>query len=129
MTYVTELHLGDAKVEDLSVEQDWMNIFSPKTRSGEIKHPELQKCISLIFSWPFSKVQATRLFDLPKLIKTDIRNSVKNVTLVSRIKVSYWLKNEDKISSTVSILKAVSGFKTKANATCDEVLETHNYTF
>ena len=63
-----------------------MNIFSLKTCSGEIKYSELQKCISLIFSWPFSNIQAIHLFDLLKLIKTDIRNSVKNVTLFSLIK-------------------------------------------
>ena len=123
MTDVTELHLGDAKAEDLSVEQCWKKILGLKTRSGEIKYPELRKCISLIFSLPFSNVPAERLFSLLKLIKTDMRNSRENVTLVSLIRVDYWLKNEDKTSSTVSIPKAIAGFKTKANATCDEVLE------
>jgi redox-regulated HSP33 family molecular chaperone len=39
MTDVTKLHLGDAQVEDLSVELYWMKMFSLKTRSGEIKYP------------------------------------------------------------------------------------------
>ena len=40
------------------------------------------------------------------------------------------MKNEDKTSSTVSIPKAVAGFKTKANATGNEVLEmTLTWTF
>ena len=89
MTDVTELHLGDAQVEDLSVEQYWKKILGLKTRSGEIKYPELRKCISLIFSSPFSNVPAERLFSLLKLIKKDIRNSMKNVTLVSLIRVNY----------------------------------------
>ena len=116
MTDVTELNLGDAWVEDLSVEQYWMKIFSLKTRSGEIQYLELLKCMSLIFSLHFSNVPAERLFSLLKLIKKDIRNSMKNVTLVSLIRVNYWLKNEDKTSSTLSIPKAVTGIKTKANA-------------
>jgi len=123
MTDVTQLHLGDAQVEDLSVEQYWMKILSLKTRSGKIKYPELWKCISLIFSLPFSIVPAERSFSHLKLIKTDIRNIFENVTLVSLIRVNYWLENEDKTPSTVSIPKAVVGFKTKANATCDAVLE------
>ena len=85
MTDVTELHLGDAQVEDLSVEQYWIKIFSLETRSGEIKYSELRKRISLIFSLPFSNVPTERLFSPLKLIKTDIRNSLENVTLVSPV--------------------------------------------
>jgi len=50
---------------------------SLKTRSGETKYPDLRKCISLIFSSPFSNVPAEHLFYLLKLIKTDIRNSFR----------------------------------------------------
>ena len=97
-----------------------MKIYSLKTRSGEIEYPELRKCISLIFSSPFSNVPAKPLFNLLKLVKIDIRNNIKNVTLVSLIRINYWLKNEDKTSSTVSIPKAVAGFKTETDATYDE---------
>jgi hypothetical protein len=62
MTHVTELHLGDAQVEDLSVEQYWIKIASLETRSGEIKYPELRKRISLIFSLPLSNVPTEGFF-------------------------------------------------------------------
>ena len=48
MTDVTELHLGDAQVEDLSVEQYWKKILGLMTRSGEIKYPELHFADTLV---------------------------------------------------------------------------------
>jgi len=123
MTDIIKLHLGDAQVDEMSVECYWMKILSLKTCRGEIKYPELRKGISLMFLLPFSNVPAERLHSLLKLINTDIRNNAEIVTLISLIRVNFWLKNEDKTSSTVSIPKAVAAFKTKANATCDEVLE------
>ena len=59
-----------------------MKILSLKTCSGEIKHPELRRGISLIFSLAFSNVPTERWFSLLKLMKTDIRNSFENVTFV-----------------------------------------------
>ena len=97
-----------------------MKIFNLKTRSGEIKYPEFQKCISLIFSLPFSNVPAEHLFSLLKLIKTDIQNSVENVPKVPLIRVNYCLKNEDKTLSTVIIPKAVAGFKKKIMASAGD---------
>ena len=94
-----------------------MKILSLRTREVvKLNTQNCGRCISLIFSLPFRNIPSERLFSLLKLIKTDIRNSFQNVTLVSLIRVSYWLKNEDKTSSAVSIPKAVAGFKTKANA-------------
>ena len=108
--------MRDAQAEDLSVDYYWIKKFSLKTCSGKIKYPELWKCILLICCLPFSNVPAEPLFSLLKLIKTDLRNRIENITLVSLIQVNYWLKNKDKTSSTVSIQKAVAGFKKKTNA-------------
>ena len=123
MTDIIKLHLGGAQVDELSVECYWMKILSLKTCRGEIKYPELRKGTKLMLLLPFSNLPAGRLHIFLKLINTDIRNNAENVTLISLIRVNFWLKNEYKTSSTVSIPKAPAGFKPKDNTTCDEVLE------
>ncbi|KZR99834.1 Uncharacterized protein APZ42_004156 [Daphnia magna] len=59
------------------------------------------------FSMPFSNLTAEREFSAFKLIKTDRRNLLNNVSVTSLMQIKHWGVNEDHSASNVLIKKAL----------------------
>ena len=67
---------------------------------------------AVLFSMPFSNVAAERIFSVLKLVKTQQRNQLHNVTLTSLVHVKDWLKKENWNTSNAvfseGLIKSVS---------------------
>lgn len=107
----------ESAVKAMSVESFWKKIVSLKTVIGLPKFPKFGICISLRFSLP----TAEREFSQLKLIKTEKRNNLDDLTINSLLRVEHWLnRNEAKahnIQLSEDLLKTVS--KVKANTLVD----------
>ncbi|KAK4037341.1 hypothetical protein OUZ56_029378 [Daphnia magna] len=75
---------------------------------GKPRDPNCSFCISFLFSMPFSNATAERELSAFKLIKTDHRNSLNNVTVTSLMRIKHWGVNEDHFASNVVIKKYLS---------------------
>ena len=118
----------DKEVKDLSVEQYWRTIFDCKiahTTSPTYRFPLLTKCICFLFCLSTSNAAVERLFSALKLIKNDQRNKLHDFTIVSLLRIKYWLKNQNASARDVVIpddlVDAVA--VVKQNATIKEYLE------
>ncbi|KAK4026960.1 hypothetical protein OUZ56_015981 [Daphnia magna] len=83
---------NDGSVRLLDAESYWSTVLKCKTPNGSTKCPNLAVCIAFLFSMPYSNVAAERVFSMLKLIKTDGRNSLHNITLSSLMRIKDWLK-------------------------------------
>jgi hypothetical protein len=93
-------------VKQLSVDQYWKTIFRCKvanTTSRTPRFPNLIKCISFLFGLSTSNAVTERLFSALKLIKNDQRNRIHDFTIVSLLRIKYWLKNQTKTAKDVDI--------------------------
>ena len=107
--------------------EDEINIMTPDVywdrvsrlkRDGKLMFPSLMKCISFLLSMPFSNVAAEREFSVLKLIKTDHRNSLHNITVASLMRIKHWLSKTNTTAvtadfSNTKLLKKVR--RVKAN--------------
>ena len=95
----------------LDSEKYWATVFSV-TKNGAPCYPNLNICIGFLFSMPFSNVAAERIFSVLKLVKTQQRNQLHNVTLTSLVHVKDWLKKENWNASNAvfseGLIKSVS---------------------
>ena len=61
---------------------------------GDPKYPNLIKFFTTLSSLPFSNAAVERVFSQLKLVKTDHRNSLKSMSLVSLLQSKLSLKNQ-----------------------------------
>ena len=94
------------EVRVLDTETYWNRVLSLKI-DGKPRFPNLSICIDFLFSMPFSNVIAEREFSAFKLIKTDHRNPLHNLTVCSLLRIKHWGSNEDHSASSVVIPKAL----------------------
>ena len=120
MQWRSHVFEDNAKPE-LQWSEYWLNIRDAKTPSGEWKYQDLIRFVSTLASLPFSNVSVERLFSLPKMIKTDQRNSLKSSFLVSLLHAKIGMKNRHVITATLvtqGIVNLAANMKT--NATDEE---------
>ncbi len=111
----------ESAVKAMSAESFWKKIVSFKTVVGLPKFPKLGICISLLFSLPVSNATAEREFSQLKLIKTEKRNNLDDLTITSLLRVKHWLNRNEAEAHTIQLsedlLKTV--LKVQANALVD----------
>lgn len=115
------------QVKALSVEGYWKVVFSCKiadSTNSSPRFPLLTKCISLLFGLATSNAGTERLFSSLKLIKNDQRNRIHDLTVVSLLRIKYWLKNLSATAKDVAIPDGMidSVMKVKSNATIKDYL-------
>ena len=85
----------DAKLNaNLSWEEYWLAVRDAQTPMGDPKYPNLIKFFATLSSLPFSNAAVERVFSQLKLVKTDHRNSLKSMSLVSLLQSKLSLKNQ-----------------------------------
>ncbi|XP_068250343.1 zinc finger protein 862-like [Palaemon carinicauda] len=114
------LHGGMMNGEDAA--EFWKQQLSVKKINGQMKYPNLSKVVGYCLALPNSNAAVERLFSHVRLIKTDVRNSLKSSSLNSLLHVKNGLKIAG-ISAHELILDdrlkyAMSGVK--SDATDDE---------
>ena len=81
---------------DMDVEFYWNRVFGAKCPSGNPKFPNLQVCISLLLSLPFSNVRAECCFRDMNNTKTPNRNRLHDKTVDGIMKGNRWLQSQKK---------------------------------
>ena len=82
----------DGHFRDVSdVSEFWKKQFSLKKLNGDQKYPNLSKVVGCALSLPHSNAAVERIFSQVRLIKTDMRNSLKSTSLVSLLHVKHGL--------------------------------------
>lgn len=85
---------------NLSVEAFWILVLNLQCSSGP-RFPQMAVIMSYLFSLPSSNVIAETVFSFLKLTKTELRNGLKNETLLGFMRMKYLLKNSGKTSATL----------------------------
>ena len=96
---------SDDAVLLLDAETYWRRVLSFKQTPSNLKFLNLKKVIVFMFSLPSSNASAERVFSALKMIKTELRNSLSNNTLVNIVRIKHWLKAHGWTSSTVEFDK------------------------
>jgi len=108
---------------NLPWEEYWLAVRDAKTPMGEPKYPNLIKLFATLSSLPFSNAAVERVFSQLKLVKTDHRNSLKSMSLVSLLHSKLSLKNQGVTAASLhpsrELLKLAQD--AKSDATDEEV--------
>ncbi len=78
----------------------WDKILKMKVNQ-KLRFPNLNIVISFLLSMPYSNAMAERSFSFLKLNKTKQRNSLKNETLTSLMRMRAWMKKENQTAANV----------------------------
>lgn len=120
------LHAFDEKINsDLHWDEYWVAVRDAKTPTGEARYPNLKRYVGILFSLPFSNAAVERVFSQLKLIKTDHRNTLKPMSLVSLLQSKIKMKNHRVTAASLKADKELLQLAAnmKANATDEEVKE------
>jgi hAT family C-terminal dimerisation region len=93
--------LSEDSVQNMNPIEYWNMIFKLKVNQVS-RFPNLEIVVSFLLSMPYSNAAAERSFSSLKLNKTQLRNSMKNETLVSLMRMRSWLNKENKTAANIS---------------------------
>lgn len=115
------------EVKGLTVEQYWRTVFSCKishTTSPSYRFHLLTRCVCFLFCLSTSNAVTERVFSALKLIKNDQRNKLHDFTIISLLRIKYWLKNQSASAHDVVIPDALvdAVMRVKQNATIKDYL-------
>jgi len=72
----------------------WKYVAIVKTLTGRKKFEKVLKVVKLLFCWPFSIVEAEKLFSLLKSSKSGKRNQLASVALYTTVKTNRGVKRK-----------------------------------
>lgn len=111
-------------IEELNCNQTnlefWKERLSIRNYSGELKYKHLGKVLGCLLSLPFTNAPVERLFSTLKMIKSDVRNSLKreNVVVLLHFKESFSkygkFAHELKLEEHIDLLKLEKNVKCNA---------------
>jgi hypothetical protein len=81
---------------EMDIMEYWRLVFSAKLLNMQPKYPHLRKIVSALFSLPFANGPVERVFSQMKLIKSDVRNSLKEQTFVALMTAKIYIQNLEK---------------------------------
>lgn len=79
---------------NLPWDEYWLAVRDAQTPMREPKYPNLIKFFAILSSLPVSNAAVERMFSQLKLVKTNHRNSLKSMSLVSLLQSKLNLKNQ-----------------------------------
>ena len=117
-----QLSLEGGNEDEKDASQFWKEKLLLKNEKNETKYPNLSKVVGCCLSLPHSNASVERTFSHLRRIKTDIRSSLKNTSLVSLLHVKNGLKRKNIQSHQLTLgqklEKDLQGVK--SNATDEE---------
>jgi hypothetical protein len=117
--------LEDKTNADLHWDEYWIAIRDAKTPTGDPRYPNLVHFVAILSSLPFTNAAVERVFSQLKLVKTDHRNSLKSMSLVSLLQSKTSLKNHHVTAASLkpsqNLLQLAADMR--SNATDEQVKE------
>ncbi len=109
----------------LQWDEYWLNIRDIKAPTNEPKYPVLIVFVSILASLPFYNVSVERLFRQLKLVRTDQRNLLKSMSLLSLLQAKMRMKNQHFTAASLRVSKEILELATKmrSSATDEETKE------
>lgn len=105
----------------------WQKQFQQVSINDEKKYPNLCKVVGTALSLPHSNASVERIFSHLRRIKTDIRNSLKEESLVGLLHTKYGLKRKgitsDQLQVSEQLIKDMKKIESGAtDAECKKIL-------